>query len=55
MDQCAVTRVDAIDGVWEILLMHPWDLIYFSIPMSIVAFYILSIYGAFKYIQKRFQ
>ena len=55
MEQCAANQVEsALDGIWEILAMHPWDLIYLSIPMSIVAVYVLSIYGAFKYIQRRF-
>ena len=55
MEQCSANQVEsALDGIWEILALHPWDLIYLSIPMSIVAVYVLSIYGAFKYIQRRF-
>ena len=55
MEECAANQVEsALEGVWEILALHPWDLIYLSIPMSIIAFYFLSIYASFKYIQKRY-
>tara|TARA_R100001460_G_scaffold41703_1_gene77490 strand:+ start:1776 stop:1946 length:171 start_codon:yes stop_codon:yes gene_type:complete len=55
MEECAANEIEsALDGVWEILALHPWDLIYLSIPMSILAFYVLSIYAIFKRIQKRY-
>ncbi|QDP54053.1 MAG: hypothetical protein Unbinned1502contig1001_40 [Prokaryotic dsDNA virus sp.] len=55
MEECAPNQVEsALDGVWEILALHPWDLIYLSIPMSILAFYVLSIYAAFKWLQKKY-
>ena len=55
MDECAANQVEsALDGIWEILALHPWDLIYLSIPMSILAFYVLSIYAMFKSIHKRY-
>ena len=39
MDECAANQVEsALDGIWEILALHPWDLIYLSIPMSISRF-----------------
>ena len=28
MDECAANQVEsALDGIWEILALHPWDLI----------------------------
>jgi hypothetical protein len=55
MEECAANQVQsALDGIWEILALHPWDLIYLSIPMSILAFYVLSIYAVFKYIQNKY-
>ena len=55
MEECAANQVEsALDGIWEILALHPWDLIYLSIPMSILAFYVLSIYAIFKRIQQRY-
>lgn len=39
---------------WEILFLSPWELAYIGIPMSVLAFYGLSIYAIFKYIQKKF-
>ena len=38
---------------WEILFLSPWELAYIGIPMSVLAFYGLSIYAIFKYIQKK--
>ena len=43
-----------IDVTWEMLFLHPWDLIYIGLPMSVLAFYGLSIYAAYRWIQKRF-
>jgi len=55
MEDCSANQVEsALEGVWEILALHPWDLIYLSIPMSILAFYGLSIYAIFKHIQKKY-
>tara|TARA_R100001509_G_scaffold59645_1_gene32899 strand:- start:55 stop:225 length:171 start_codon:yes stop_codon:yes gene_type:complete len=55
MDECAANQVEsALEGIWEILALHPWDLIYLSIPMSIIAFYFLSIYAIFKRIQNKY-
>ena len=42
------------DFAWELLFLSPWELAYIAIPMSVLAFYGLSIYAIFKYIQKRF-
>ena len=39
---------------WEILFLSPWELAYIALPMSVLAFYGLSIYYIFKSIQKRF-
>lgn len=43
-----------IDVTWEMLFLHPWDLVYIGLPMSVLAFYGLSIYAAYRWIQKRF-
>jgi hypothetical protein len=43
-----------VDLSWELLFLHPWELIYIGLPMSVLAFYGLSIYAIFKWIQKRF-
>ncbi len=43
-----------IDVTLEMLFLHPWDLIYIGLPMSVLAFYGLSIYAAYRWIQKRF-
>ena len=42
------------DFTWEILFLSPWELIYIAFPMSVLAFYGLSIYYIFKRIQKEF-
>jgi len=44
----------AIDFTWQILFLTPWELAYIALPMTVLAFYGLSIYSIFKYIQKRF-
>jgi len=55
MEQCAANQVEsALNGIWEILALHPWDLIYLGIPMSILAGYFLTIYAIFKHIQKKY-
>ena len=42
------------DFTWEILFLSPWELAYIALPMSVLAFYGLTIYAIFKYIQKKF-
>ena len=42
------------DFTWEILFLSPWELAYIALPMSVLAFYGLTIYALFKYIQRRF-
>ena len=44
----------AIDFIWQTLFLSPWELAYIALPMTVLAFYGLSIYSIFKYIQKRF-
>ena len=39
---------------WEILFLSPWELAYIALPMGVLAFYGLSIYALFKFIQKRY-
>jgi len=39
---------------WEVLFLTPWELAYIALPMSVLAFYGLSIYATFKWIQKKF-
>tara|TARA_B100000902_G_C27304919_1_gene914886 strand:+ start:2583 stop:2873 length:291 start_codon:yes stop_codon:yes gene_type:complete len=39
---------------WEILFLSPWELAYIALPMSVLAFYGLSIYAIFKWLQKKF-
>lgn len=43
-----------VDLSWELLFLTPWELIYIGLPMSVLAFYRLSIYAIYKWIQKRF-
>ena len=38
----------AIHFTWELLFLSPWELAYVSIPMTVIAFYVLTIYSAFK-------
>ena len=42
------------DFTWQVLFLTPWELAYISLPMGVLAFYGLSIYALFKYIQKKF-
>ncbi len=44
----------AINFTWEILFLSPWELAYIALPMGVLAFYGLTIYSIFKYIQRRF-
>lgn len=39
---------------WELLFLTPWELAYIAIPMSVLATYGLTIYFAYKWIQKKF-
>ena len=39
---------------WQVLFLSPWELAYIALPMSVLAFYGLSIYAIFKWLQKRF-
>ena len=39
---------------WQVLFSSPWELAYIALPMSVLAFYGLSIYAVFKYIQRKF-
>ena len=39
---------------WEILFLSPWELAHIALPMSVLAFYGLSIYAVFKWLQKKF-
>jgi len=39
---------------WEILFLTPWELMYIGLPMSVLATYGLTIYFAYKWIQKKF-
>ena len=40
---------------WQVLFLSPWELAYIALPMSVLAFYGLSIYATFKWLQKRFR
>ena len=42
------------DFTWQILFLSPWELAYIALPMTVLAFYGLTIYGIFKYIQRKF-
>ncbi len=39
---------------WQVLFLSPWELAYIALPMGVLAFYGLTIYATFKWIQKRF-
>jgi hypothetical protein len=43
----------ATQFAWELLFLSPWELAYIALPMSVLAFYGLSIYAIFKRIQKK--
>jgi hypothetical protein len=40
---------------WQVLFLSPWELAYIALPMSVLAFYGLTIYAIFKWLQKRFR
>ncbi len=42
------------DFTWQLLFLTPWELAYIALPMSVLAFYGLSIYAMFKWLQKKF-
>ena len=42
------------DFTWQVLFLTPWELAYIALPMSVLAFYGLSIYAIFKWVQKKF-
>ena len=42
------------DFTWQVLFLTPWELAYIALPMGVLAFYGLSIYAIFKYIQRKF-
>ena len=44
----------AINFTWELLFLSPWELAYIALPMTVLAFYGLTIYSIFKYIQRKF-
>lgn len=51
----AIGDAEAVaDFTWQLLFLTPWELAYIALPMSVLAFYGLSIYTIFKYIQKKF-
>lgn len=58
MDMTEVSKTSDVQAVvdlsWQLLFLTPWELIYIGLPMSVLAFYGLSIYAIFKWIQKRF-
>jgi|TARA_R100000081_G_C4799215_1_gene163017 hypothetical protein len=39
---------------WQVLFLSPWELVYIALPMGVLAFYGLSIYASFKWIQRKF-
>ena len=43
------------DFTWQVLFLTPWELAYIALPMGVLAFYGLSIYAIFKWIQSRFK
>ena len=45
----------ASNFTWELLFLSPWELVYIALPMSVLAFYGLTIYATFKYIQRKFK
>ena len=58
MDMTEVSKTSDVQAIvdlsWELLFLTPWELIYIGLPMSVLAFYGLSIYAIYKWIQKRF-
>ena len=55
MDAQPLGDVEAVANfTWQVLFLTPWELVYIALPMSVLAFYGLSIYMAFKWIQKKY-
>lgn len=64
MEDAGVTWADSPEALgdaeavanftWQVLFLTPWELAYIALPMSVLAFYGLSIYAIFKYIQRKF-
>ena len=53
--QQAIGDAEAVANfTWELLFLTPWELAYISIPMTVLATYGLTIYFAYKWIQKKF-
>ena len=42
------------DFTWQVLFLSPWELAYIALPMSVLAFYGLTIYAIFKWVQRKF-
>ena len=38
---------------WDILFLSPWELIYISLPMSVLAIYGLSIYAGYLWVKRK--
>ena len=38
----------AIDFTWQILFLSPWELAYIALPMTVLAFYGLTIYSIYN-------
>ena len=55
MPQAEISDAQAVaDFTWQVLFLSPWELAYIALPMSVLAFYGLSIYAIFKWLQKKF-
>ena len=55
-DMAALGDAEAVANfTWEILFLSPWELAYIALPMSVLAFYGLSIYAMFKWLQRKFR
>lgn len=55
LEMAEISDAQAVaDFTWQVLFLTPWELAYIALPMSVLAFYGLSIYAIFKYIQRRF-
>ena len=51
----SIGDVEAVANfTWQLLFLSPWELAYIAIPMGTLAFYGLSIYAMFRFIQKKF-
>ena len=55
LEMAEISDAQAVaDFTWQVLFLTPWELAYIALPMSVLAFYGLSIYAIFKYIQRKF-